>query len=157
MSVTVIEAADTHDLRRRVLRNGDPRADLVWAHDNDPHTEHLGIRLVDESIVAISTWLQSPCPNYSSDSALQLRGMATDPAHNGQGHGSALLRAGTERAKAAGHDLIWANARVTALEFYERAGFTVSGPVFSTATTGLPHRLVVLRLERCVRQSVGCP
>lgn len=146
MNVTTIDATDTHELRRRVLRDNDPHADLVWARDDDPTTQHLGVRLTDGRIVAISTWLWSPCPDRGSVPAVQLRGMATDPSHHGHGHGSALLHAGVERALTAGRNLVWANARVTALKFYEHAGFTVSGPVFATPSTGLPHRLVILEL-----------
>lgn len=146
MIVTSITTTDTHDLRRRVLRDDDPHADLAWTQDDDPGTEHLGVRLPDGTIVAISTWLQSSCPGRPGESSMQLRGMATDPAHHGHGHGSALLRSGIERARTAGRTLIWANARVSALDFYERAGFTLTGPVFTTADTGLPHRLVILNL-----------
>jgi hypothetical protein len=41
---------------------------------------------------------------------------------------------------------VWANARDSALGFYERAGFTVAGDGFVTDDTRLPHHAVVLDL-----------
>ena len=44
--VVELTAEATHDLRRRVLRTGTPRTDVVFADDDAPTTVHLG--LVDE-------------------------------------------------------------------------------------------------------------
>ncbi|WP_420451018.1 GNAT family N-acetyltransferase [Ilumatobacter sp.] len=131
--------AETHDLRRRVLRDGDDAAVVVWSGDDDPSTVHLGVAL-DGRVVAISTWLSAPGPDGVT--ATQLRGMATDPAEVGRGHGRALLRAGIDHARRRGSAMVWANARSTALDFYLRSGFCASGPEFETAEVHLPHRLV---------------
>ncbi len=138
-----ITAAETYALRQRVLRNNQAAAHLQWDGDNDPGTFHLGIRDGSGSIVAVSTWLSGP-------SATQIRGMATDPALIGGGLGSRLLTAGIERCRSSGSTVVWANARVTAISFYERAGFTVVGAEFETPDTGLPHKVVRLTLGRDV-------
>jgi len=137
-----ISAADTHDLRRRVLRAGDPDAAVEWVGDDESDTFHLGIRDGSGGVVAISTWLHRPDSVEPAAQATQLRGMATDPDHAGRGLGTRLLAAGIERCRSRGDTVVWANARVTALGFYERAGFTVVGAVFETAATGLPHQMV---------------
>lgn len=143
--VVTITADDTHDLRRRVLRDvaADDAAvaDVEWEGDNLADTTHFGIE-VDGRIVAISTWLSSPDPDDPLVPAVQLRGMATDPEYVSQGFGAMLLQAGRRHARSIGAEVVWANARVSALGFYERAGFDVVGPVFVTAATGLEHRLV---------------
>ena len=136
-----ITAADTHALRGRVLRDNQPAPHLKWDGDDDPITFHLGIRDSSGAVVAISTWLSRP-------PATQIRGMATDPELAGSGLGSRLLAAGIERCRSRGDTVVWANARVTAISFYERAGFTAVGDVFETADTGLPHRVVRLTLPR---------
>jgi GNAT superfamily N-acetyltransferase len=69
--------------------------------------------------------------------------MATDPAWSSGGLGSLLLSEGVRRASDVG--LVWANARVEAIPFYERRNWTAVGPEFTTADTGLPHRLVTCR------------
>ena len=95
----------------------------------------LGLLDPNGAVVAISTWLAQP-------DGTQVRGMATEPALAGSGLGSILVAAGVERCRARGDRVVWANARVGALGFYERAGFTVDGAVFETAATGLPHQTV---------------
>ena len=140
--IVEITAADTHDLRRRVLRDGTPSDVLVWEGDDEPATFHLGVR-TDEGVVAISTWLQRRYPDRPAEAAFQLRGMATDPAWRGTGVGARLLRAGLEHCAERGATLVWARARVTALPFYERHGFEPVGPEYTDLTTGLRHRDIV--------------
>ena len=142
-----IESAATHDLRRRVLRVGTVSTAVEFPDDDSDRTVHLGVEL-DGAVVAISTWTMRPPPDHPEIRAVQLRGMATEPSHElrGRGLGTLLLRTGIERARAEGADLVWANARTTALGFYEMHGFTVEGPEFVTADTGLPHRRIHLRL-----------
>lgn len=145
LAVRKITAADTHPLRRRILRDGATDADVEWPGDEDRTTIHLGV-VVEGRVVAISTWLVAPDPIAPDRDSVQLRGMATEPTMTGRGLGRALLEAGTTHALASGHEQIWANARVSALGFYEAAGWTVTGPVFDTAVTGLPHRHVHIEL-----------
>jgi len=138
-SVVALSARDTYDLRRRQLRDGRIDAAVDWPDDHGGGTHHLGI-VVDSRVVAISTWI-------SRSTSTQLRGMATDPLHTGHGFGRRLLSAGIERAASHGTELVWANARVEVLGFYERAGFVAVGDVFATADTGLPHRRVELLIS----------
>lgn len=141
MTPIEITTVQTHELRRRVLRDGDAAAEVDWPGDDEPTTLHLGIEHRGR-IVAISTWLRRPEPDGGERRATRLRGMATDPGHTGRGLAGVLLADGIERCRVRGDAVIWANARVTALGFYERAGFEVLGPEFRTAETGLPHRRV---------------
>ncbi len=129
----------THDLRRRVLRGGALDADVEWDGDDRPDTIHVGA-VVGGEVVATSTWVVSADPLAPDRRSVQLRGMATDPGATGRGLGRALLDDGLHRCRSAGVERVWANARMSAVGFYEAAGWTVSGPVFVTAATGLPHR-----------------
>ena len=47
-----------------------------------------------------------------------------------------------------GFDLVWANARDAALDFYLRHGFVVEGDGFIEHHTQLPHHVVVRELRR---------
>lgn len=140
MKITDIHSTETHDLRRRVLRADKPEADLRWAGDDDDHTVHLAALDDDGNVIGVSTWI-------TSGSATQLRGMATEPTLIGQGIGTLLLDAGVVHARSLGSSRIWANARVTAISFYTRYGFEMSGPVFDTEATGLPHRLATFDIR----------
>lgn len=137
--IVAITAADTHDLRRRVLRDGTPSDAVVWDGDEETGTFHLGVR-TSSGLIAISTWLRRRYPDRPAEDAVQLRGMATDPAHRGSGVSDRLLLAGLERCAAEGATLVWARARVAALSFYVRHGFVPVGTDYTDLTTGLLHR-----------------
>jgi predicted GNAT family N-acyltransferase len=72
--------------------------------------------------------------------AWQLRGMATEAAYRGRGLGMQLLAAAIEHVSAMHARLVWCEARVSAVSFYARHGFSVEGEEFLHAETGIPHR-----------------
>jgi predicted GNAT family N-acyltransferase len=123
-----------------VLRFDTPTRVVDFAEDTWPGVMHLAVR-VDGSLVAVSSWLP-----HEALAAVQLRGMATSRAVQGQGLGGVLLEAGCERMAARGDTLVWANARDAALAFYLRHGFEVVGDGFIDATTQLPHHRILRRL-----------
>ena len=146
MQVISITATDTHDLRRRVLRNGTLSDQVVFDGDDDAETFHLGMRDDAGLLVATSTWLVRPHSAEPDRPAHQLRGMATEPSLQGAGAGSQLLLAGLDRCARRGSELVWAHARSTAVAFYERHGFVVCGDEYVDVATGLPHIDVVTSL-----------
>lgn len=143
--IVEITATDTHDLRRRVLRDGTPSDAVEWDGDDEPTTFHLGVR-ADGHVIAISTWRRHPYPDRPAEDAYQLRGMATDPSSRGTGVSARLLLTGLDRCAAEGATLVWARARVAALSFYERHGFDPVGPEYTDLTTGLRHRDILRTL-----------
>jgi predicted GNAT family N-acyltransferase len=64
--------------------------------------------------------------------------MATDAAMRGAGIGRAMLADGLARVSARGGDLVWCDARTTAVGFYERMGFLVVTAEFDKPGIG-PH------------------
>lgn len=142
LRVVELPAEATHGLRRRVLRGNDPAATVVFSGDDDPTTLHLGIEGADGELLAVSTWLVQPGPVDPAPTDRKLRGMAVADGWRGRGIGSILLEAGLRRVFAAGATAVWANARDTALGFYERHGFRVIGEGFVDDVTGLPHHPV---------------
>jgi len=149
-SIVEVTAADTHDLRRRVLRVGTPSTHVTYDQDDTAGTLHLGVSRAGH-VIAVSTWTPQARPGEPPaplDAAVRLRGMAVEPAMQGQGVGAMLVGDGIERAWASGARVVWASARDTALPFYRRLGFTVVGDVFIDAATGLAHHLIVLHHHR---------
>lgn len=147
--VVEITAADTHDLRRRVLRVGTPTTEVRFAEDELDGTFHLGVERAvgpDPALVAISTWVPRRHRDHPSVEGLQLRGMATDPSVRGTGCGSLVLRAGLDRARRAGMGLVWARARDGALGFYLAHGFVTFGRGYVDLPTALPHHDVIHHL-----------
>lgn len=143
MRIVEVAAAETHRLRRDVLRRDTATTQVVLDGDDEPTTVHLAV-VVDDRIVAVSTWLQRPSPDAPGRAAVQLRAMAVDPAWQGLGVGRSLLADGVGRAWRHGAEIVWARARDTALGFYESAGFHVASAGYVDAATRLPHHDVVL-------------
>jgi predicted GNAT family N-acyltransferase len=112
--------------------------DVAWAGDEDPATFHLAARS-DRRVVGVVRFSPTACPWRTAVHPWQLRGMATDTAVRGSGAGRALVAAGLEAVAARGGDLLWCDARVPAVGFYERMGFTVVTDEFDKPGIG-PHR-----------------
>ncbi len=140
MTTQIVElrAQDTHSLRKTILRDGTASDVVEFDGDDLPGTLHLGVK-IDDQIVAISTWHVRNHSDHPDRLGVQLRGMATAAPHRGSGTSAALLAAGVERCRASGAELVWAHARVTALNFYVRNGFATVGDQYVDATTGLAH------------------
>jgi predicted GNAT family N-acyltransferase len=148
MEIEIVElrAPDTHPLRTSVLRDGTTSDVVEFEGDDLPTTFHLGV-LIDGRLVAISTWLERAHPDHPDRIGCQLRGMATAPTARGTGVSAELLAAGIERCRSVGARLIWARARVSALSFYVRHGFSTAGDEYVDATTGLAHHDIVQLLD----------
>jgi GNAT superfamily N-acetyltransferase len=153
--VTTITASDTHDLRRRVLRDGDPAAVVIWPRDDDAATTHYGAKDHTGRILAIGTIYAQPLPDNATERTLahaiapahqfQFRGMASDAAVRGSGAGRAVLNALIAHAQHHTPALLWCNARVAAIGFYEKAGMRIVSERFEIAGVG-PHHVMALRL-----------
>lgn len=149
-SVTVGEVAaeETYPLRQAVLRpNG---GDVVWAGDEDPATFHLAARTPDGRIVGVVRFSPAACPWRASGSPWQLRGMATDATVRGSGAGRTLVAAGLDAVAARGADLLWCDARVAAVGFYERMGFEVVTEPYDKPGIG-PHLGMLVQVSPAVR------
>jgi GNAT superfamily N-acetyltransferase len=138
------------DLRRRVLRDGDATAAVSEPRDLEPAALHLGV-FAGERLVASGSFYPAPAPAGAPGgrASYQLRYMATEPPERGRGAGSLLLRAAESRLSSRGVGLLWANARDSALGFYERCGFeVVAGSQHLSAETALAHSVVTRVLAR---------
>jgi GNAT superfamily N-acetyltransferase len=140
--VIELTAGQTHPLRLDVLRRGTSSRDVAFPEDELATTLHLGIEL-DGVVVGISTWIQNAHPDLPAMRGIQLRGMATAPQFQGHGIGGLILETGVERMFASGYEVVWARARDTALDFYERHGFVRRGMGYVDLSTQIPHHDIV--------------
>lgn len=134
---------EVRPLRLEVLRDGMVNQTVDFDGDNDPTTIHLGAFDRDENNVGVSTWMQRAFPLAEEHKALQLRGMATAVHVQSHGIGGLLLEVGLNHAQENGFQVIWANARDIALNFYNRHGYITVGEGFIETVTQLPHHKVV--------------
>jgi ribosomal protein S18 acetylase RimI-like enzyme len=141
-----IGAEDVRPLRQLVLRPGRPFAETAFPGDDAPGTAHFGAYRGGE-LVAVATLLDAPHPDWPGERGCQVRGMASHPSVRGLGFGAAALVACAAEARERGADLLWCNARESALGFYQRAGFTVTGERFEVPGIG-PHFRAHCRLAQ---------
>lgn len=135
-----IEAAQTLALRLEILRPGQGIEDCVFPGDDDLKTGHFGAFQKD-SIIAIVSIYARQSPDLQGGSGYQIRAMATKETVRGLGLGRLLLEAAEEFAIQSGADYLWANARTTALKFYDKAGYQQQSEIFDIKGVG-PHIII---------------
>lgn len=145
LEVRRASAEEIFPLRHAVLRPGKPESASVYPEDDT--AVHISAwddgTLVGCATVFLDPWTGSD--GWPADGAAwRLRGMAVDPSRHRTGVGRAVLAAVVHAAVDGGAQILWANARTTALPFYEANGWVVAGEEFLTADTGLPHKPIVL-------------
>ena len=127
-------------LRHAELRPGRPLDTARFDGDAEPATRHFGAFLpaTGAPVGCVS------CMRRRRDGvdAWQVRGMATRGDLTGRGIGRALLAFALDALRAEDAPrLLWCNARVTALRFWQRAGWSVASDVFDIPDVG-PHRVL---------------
>ena len=137
-------------MRHSVLRPHLAFEAVVWEGDDDPVTATFGAMDRETgAVVGVATVFPEPGPfepsevglapgASSKDTTWRLRGMATEEAARGRGIGSMVLEAAVDHVAAEGGELLWCNARIGAVAFYERAGFRTWGEVWDLPSVG-PH------------------
>lgn len=131
-----VMAAEVRPLRSAVLRPGVPPEKLVYDGDDAPDAFHVAARDQSGAIHGIASLAREAAPGRPGVRAWRLRGMATTPALRGSGAGRRLLQACFRHIRAEGGGLLWCNARVVALGFYERLGLVREGEEFDIAGIG---------------------
>lgn len=137
IEVRTITAAETWPLRLAVLRPQRPLSAAQFPGDDLPPTKHFGA-FRDNNLLGIASLFLAEMSERPGASALQLRGMATAPAVRGAGFGRALVAASVAFARESGMNLIWCNARISAVGFYRKLGWEIVGTEFDIPDVG-PH------------------
>ncbi|WP_162844945.1 GNAT family N-acetyltransferase [Pontivivens insulae] len=116
-----IEAVETHDLRARVLRPGQPIDAARIA--SDAEALHFGA-FDGERLVGVASL-------FFNEEDCRLRKFAIEVDQRGKGLGAAMLTHMADHLRQSGHKRLWCDARIEALGVYRRAGFTPFGPRFT--------------------------
>ncbi len=140
-----INTQETYPLRQEILRPHHPPEQCRFAGDFDETTVHFGA-LSNGRIVGILSVYRASNECLDAAESWQLRAMATSKSHRGKGLGLRLIAAAESHVSAQGGTCLWANARLHALGFYEKAGYVAHGKRFEIAGVG-PHVLVVKMLR----------
>ena len=110
-----------------------------YAVDRCPGTAHFCAEDESGHVVSVASLLKE-APTWQPDTSASwhLRGMATVADWRGRGVGSAVLAALFAYVAASGGGLLWCNARLSAVNFYERAGLATTGEPWEEPVIG-PH------------------
>lgn len=123
MKVLRINASDTYPIRQQVLTPDHDLKKSKFEHDDDEDISfHLGA-FIDSQLVSVASFYYDRNTTFPDLHQYQLRGMATLPEFQGQGFSSELLNMAFPVIKQNFCTLLWCNARVTAVGFYEKVGF----------------------------------
>ena len=142
--VVEVDARQTYDLRRRVLRESRPTSNVSFPEDHVPGAVHLAVTGDDGALLAVASFSPQPTPHRPDVRAARLRGLAVEPRFQQTGVGRLLLDTAGERLREQGFQVVWANGRDSVLGFYRRLGWRVLGDGF--ALGGIPHHVVLLEL-----------
>lgn len=135
----------TLELRRAVLRPHLPEHEpYVTPDDHLPTTIAFGAVTPEDLVICVAR-LTPEVPPFQYGGApdrcagsWRLRGMATSFACRGLGVGSAVMAALIAHVGQAGGGVLWCNARVAAVSFYERSGLRRWGGEWQEPEIG-PH------------------
>ncbi|HEY1824807.1 MAG TPA: GNAT family N-acetyltransferase [Acidimicrobiales bacterium] len=140
--VEEVDAARLFDLRRRILRNNDPSARVDDPHDRAATSRHFAGVLGEHVVVSASFYLE-PSPVREQLVSYQLRFMAVALDQQGRGYGARVLTTAQDVLRALGAQQLWANARDSALGFYEAMGWEIlAHSAHVSAATNLPHQRI---------------
>ncbi len=146
LRIELVAAKALHELRRRVLRSNNPASLVADNRDGDVTSLHFG-GYHDEVLVVSASFYSSTAPFYSEIVTYQLRYMATDSSVQGRGFGARVLAFAEGELRQRGIEQMWANARDTALGFYQAIGWSaVAGSEHLSAETQLPHTVIFKRI-----------
>lgn len=138
MEIHRITTEQTYPLRQLVLRPGGALRDVQWPHDNDETAIHLGVQN-GAGLIGVGTIYPEKHKGIKGPRPYRLRGMATHPDHRGRGAGGLIVRHAIEELRKLDCTLVWCNARIKAVPFYEREGFETHGEAFELPGIGMHY------------------
>lgn len=143
--IQFITVKQTLPLRSRVLREGRPFDQCTFAEDGQPGSFHIG-SFRNDDVTGIASYYPKDLDGQRGR-GFQLRGMAIAPDLQRAGAGRAILNFGEAHIRSEQlADYLWCNARVSAIPFYERDGWSVVSEAFLIPEVG-PHCRMVKRLD----------
>ncbi|MGZ4113898.1 MAG: GNAT family N-acetyltransferase [Actinomycetota bacterium] len=137
VEVRPVTLEDVLRIRQRILRPHQRVEDVEFDGDRRPGALHVGA-FVAGRLVGAASVLPDAHPEVPDPNAWRIRGMAVDDDLRDRGIGGALLERCIEHARSSGGTLVWCNARIRAVPFYERHGFVTEGEPFDVEVIG-PH------------------
>ena len=138
--IRVVDVEEVYPIRSQVLRPSQPIESCYYSEDSKSGVFHLLAEKGGEA-VGIASFYPESHPEFNDVNSWRLRGMATIPEVRGLGLGKALLEEGLKQCEKRGANVLWCNARTSALAFYRKLNFDIKGEEFMIKNIG-PHFLM---------------
>lgn len=130
-----VGASSIYPVRHLVLRAGKPVETCVFEGDNLSTTAHFACSDGIITVGAISIF-DNATELFTDNNQFQLRGMAVLEDYQKKKIGFELVRTAENYIAAQGGKLIWFNARLIAVPFYEKLGYQKIGKSFNIGDIG---------------------
>ncbi|MDT0293223.1 GNAT family N-acetyltransferase [Mesonia ostreae] len=130
-----VDAAVVLPIRQKVLREGKPIEMCKMPGDELSSSIHLGL-FYENKLAGIATLMVDAHPDFPDLSQLRLRGMAVLPEFQKKQLGKLLIEEAINISQKKHADILWFNARETAIGFYEKFDFSVKGNGFLIEDVG---------------------
>ena len=138
VSIEQIRPELTWRLRQEVLYPAQKLYEMELDEDNNGI--HFGAFTDDELVGIISL--------FQTDKSFQFRKLAISTGYQKMGIGNKLLNRVEDFAASENGTLIWCNARVSAIGFYEKAGYHHTGKLFSK--NGFDYEILEKKIKKPV-------
>ena len=137
VEINKVDAEKIRPLRHSELRKGQDYSTTSYLKDYEEGTFHMAC-IIDDRIVTCATFYAQTSIKIKSNNSFRLRGMATDSQFQRKGYARKLMLESFEELKKRDCDMLWCNARLVAVNFYESLGFKITGDLFNIEEIG-PH------------------
>jgi len=127
-----------------MLRPGKNQDTCLFPGDDDENTFHLGA-FYKTRLVSVASFYFNKNNSFPHQNQYQLRGMATLSEFQSKGFSKELLKFGFPLIKRNLCQVVWCNARKSAIGFYKKTGFEEVGDEFTIPSIGA-HKLMYLKL-----------
>lgn len=145
-SIQKINSTETYPVRHIVLRAGKPIESCQFDGDELVSTHHFGYYL-NNQIIGVISLFEIKNEQFVAQKPFQIRGMAVLPSFQKQGIGEALVSEAEKFCTTQKVDLIWFNARTSAVGFYKKMGYEIVGTEFEIKEVG-PHFLMYKKFTK---------
>jgi GNAT superfamily N-acetyltransferase len=140
ITIKKINYLDTFPVRSAVLRQGKPIETCSFLGDDAVGTTHFGL-CIENNIIGVASVFTINNENFDNKNQFQLRGMAILEEYQSTGFGKLLIEEIFNFIESNQVELLWFNARETAVPFYEKLGCIKKGASFEIPEIG-PHYLM---------------
>ena len=137
MEINKVDSENIRALRHSELRKGQDFSTTSYLKDYEEGTFHMAC-IVEGKIVTCATFYAEKSVQIKCNNAYRLRGMATDSKFQRKGYARNLMLESFKELKKRDCDMVWCNARLGAVNFYESMGFNIIGDLFNIEDIG-PH------------------